>query len=126
MPVLHFRRDVYHIPGFQFLGRLSPFLVIAPSGGDDEDLSASVGCMVDVLVVPAARFKGHHRCDHLLEGQHVQIALSIKILGIPCIFFSQGKGARFFQFLQIHMIDSFPVIVVLYSIFLRMYNAYNK
>ena len=105
-------------PRLSVPGPLSPFLVIAPSGGDDEDLSASVGCMVDVPMIPAARFKGHHRCDHLTGGSVCSNSSFHQILGIPCIFFSQGKGARFFQFLQIHMIDSFPVMVVLYSIFL--------
>ena len=82
--------------------------------------------MVDVPVVPAARFKGHYSSGHLFQGQHVQITLSIKILGIARIFFPQGKGAHFFQFFQIHDDLSFPVLFVLYSKLFKMYNTYNN
>lgn len=53
VPVLHFRRDVDHIAGLQFPGRLSPFLIPALAGCADQNLSAAFACMMDVPVVAA-------------------------------------------------------------------------
>ena len=55
--MLHPGRNIHHIARFQFLGRLAPFLVIAPASGYQQNLAAALGGVMDVPMVPAARFK---------------------------------------------------------------------
>ena len=78
MPVLDFRRDADYIAGVQLLGRLAPLLVVAPTSGTQEDLSAVV---VDVPVVPAGGFKGHiGDGDAAFTAQWMQVTGPAKIL----------------------------------------------
>jgi hypothetical protein len=55
MPMSGFRRDIDHVAGVEFPGRLSPLLVPATSAGDEKDLSALV---VDMPELAATRLKG--------------------------------------------------------------------
>lgn len=82
MPMLHFWRDIDHISRFQLLCRFSPFLIVSPPGSAEQNLTA---LMVDMPVVPAARFKGDIGNTDALCGQHFQIALANKILGVGII-----------------------------------------
>ena len=50
MPMLHFRRNLHHIPRMQLPGRLAPLLIIAAAGRYQKNLAAF---MVDMPVVAA-------------------------------------------------------------------------
>lgn len=91
MPVLHTGWNIHHIAWMQFLGFLAPRLVPAPAAEADQHLSAAVGSMVDVPVVPAARFKCDVEHRHLLGGQRRQVALAGEILGKGIVLFPRGK-----------------------------------
>ena len=74
MPVLDACRNVDHVAGIQLPGGLSPFLIAAPPGGTEQDLTTAGFGVVDVPVVPAlnwtpppqslvvAGFNGIHIC----------------------------------------------------------------
>ena len=91
MPVLHPHGDVHAVAGAQFHGGLAPFLVIAPSGHAQQDLSAALAGVVDVPVVAAARLKGHIEDPYLLRGHRGQIALPHKILGEGVVGGADGE-----------------------------------
>ena len=55
MPMLHLRRNVDHIPGMQFPGRFTGFLIVAATRRAQKDLTSLV---VHVPIVAAAGFVG--------------------------------------------------------------------
>ena len=69
VPVLDLRGNVHHIARMQLLRRFAPFLIVAPACHADKDLPATLCSMVDVPVVPAARFKGDVVNANLCGGQ---------------------------------------------------------
>ena len=85
VPVFDLCRNGDYCAGFQADGRLALLLIPALSGSADQDLSAALGGMVNVPVVPASRFKGYvcqkNRCL-LRFSQGFQKRLPDKILGV--------------------------------------------
>lgn len=73
MPVLDACRNVDHVAGIQLPGGLSPFLIAAPPGGTEQDLTTAGFGVVDVPVVPASRFKGDMVDPDLIGGERRQI-----------------------------------------------------
>ena len=67
--VLDLRGNVHHIARMQLLRRFAPFLIVAPACHADKDLPTALCGMVDVPVVPAARFKGDVVNANLCGGQ---------------------------------------------------------
>ena len=91
VPVLDARRDVHHIAGKQLLRGFARLLIIAPARHAHQDLSAALGGMVDVPVVPAARLKRHIENAHLLGGERRQIALPDEVLGKGVVGRADGE-----------------------------------
>ena len=70
-----------------------PFLLVPPPAASaQQDLSPSFGGMVDVPVVTAAGRKGYVADGYSLGGEHIQIALSHKILGKGSILTAAFKN----------------------------------
>ena len=86
MPVLNACGNVYDVAGVQLAGRLAPFLIVATATGDEQNLAAALICVMDMLVVAAARFKGYVADNNLVEREHIQIALTDEILCISIVF----------------------------------------
>ena len=83
MPVLYLRWDIDHIPRFQLLRRFAPFLIVSAPGSTEQNLTALV---MNMPVVPSARFKGDIGNADTLRGQHFQIALAYEKLCVGIVF----------------------------------------
>ena len=92
MPVFDACWDMDHVPGTQRAGGLPFLLVPHPAASAQQDLSPSFGGMVDVPVVTAAGRKGYVADGYSLGGEHIQIALSHKILGKGSILTAAFKN----------------------------------
>ena len=86
MSALDFRRDVDHYHQDELLWLSAPLMIIAVPTGHQQDLPALM--VVDVTVVAATQFKDHVDNDNALGSQHIQIALSGKILCKRFVFIS--------------------------------------
>ena len=91
MPVFDAGSNIDYIAGVQFLRLFAPFLIVAPSGHADEDLSAALISLMDMPVIPAARLKGDIEDPHLAGGEGRQIALSGEILGKAVVGVTDGE-----------------------------------
>ena len=93
MPVLHVRGDVHHVTGDDLAGLFAPFLIPALAVGDEQDLAAALGRMVDVPVVAAAGLEGDvgDELGLLWVGQRVQIRAAREVLRIGVV---GGAGAE--------------------------------
>ena len=63
-----------------------PFLIPTISCCYEQNLTAAVLCVVNVPVVAAGRLKGYVSDNHLLEREHIKIALSVEIFGEVNVF----------------------------------------
>ncbi len=59
VPVFHSSRNVNTVTRFHLDGILAPLLIVPAPGHADQNLSAALVGVMDMPVVPAARFKGH-------------------------------------------------------------------
>ena len=82
VPVLHACRNGDHIAGMEFSGLLAPLLIPTPAVGTQQNLSAALGRLVDVPIVPASGLKGDVGQEYRLlgVGEWFQIGVSDKIL----------------------------------------------
>lgn len=78
--------DFDYITGMQLTGRLAPFLVVATTAGDKQNLPAAFIGVVDVLIVAAAWLESYVADDNLVERKHVKIALAYEIFCISIVF----------------------------------------
>ena len=60
--------DVDYITGMQLTGRLAPFLVVATTAGDKQNLPAAFIGVVNMPVIAAARLKGYIKNSNLPVG----------------------------------------------------------
>lgn len=71
--MLHTCRNIDAAARFHFYSIFSPFLVIAPPGNTDKNLSTAFVCVMNMPVIPAAGFKGYIENTHLRSGNRCQI-----------------------------------------------------
>ena len=79
------------VPGVKFDRLLPPFLIPAGAGDTDEHLPAALFGVVDVPVVPAARFKGDIEGRDLVQRQRSEIALADEVLSISNVRVADGQ-----------------------------------
>ena len=79
MPVLYLGRNVNHISRVQFLSGFAPLLIITPSSGTKQNLTAF---MVNVPVITATRLKSHIPDCYPFCGKHIQVTLPNEIPNI--------------------------------------------
>ena len=87
VPVLHVGWDIHHVSGDDLAGRLAPFLVPALAVGDEQDLAAAFGRVVDVPVVAAAWLEGDvgDELGLFRIGQRVQVGLTREVLRVGVV-----------------------------------------
>ena len=98
--MLNSGRNVDHITGMQLAGRLAPFLIVAATAGDEQNLATAFVCVVDMPVIAAAGFKGYVANDNLVERKHVKIALAYEIFCISFVFSSGREYSGKFFFIH--------------------------
>ena len=93
MPVLHVRGDVDHVPRQQRPGILAPLLVPAASVGDEQDLAAALGGVMDVPVVTAAGLEGDIGDELGLRGvgQRIEVRAPREVLRIGVVGGAQAE-----------------------------------
>ena len=89
VPVLHLRRNVDDIPGVQFPGGFTGFLLVAATRRAKEYLPALV---VYVPIVAAAGFKRDVGGHHAFSRQKREPALAAEILGVGVVSAAYGKN----------------------------------
>ena len=93
MPVFYPGRNLHNITRLHSLCRFTFFLIPAFSVYADKNLSTAFGCMMNMPVIPASRFKGDIAdCECLSRsGQYIQIGLTDKILRIGIVRLSPSE-----------------------------------
>ena len=89
VPVLHFGGNVDDIPGVQFPGGFTSFLIVAATRRAKEDLTSLV---VHVPIVAATGLKRDVRGHHAFGRQKREPALAAEILGVGIIGAAYGKN----------------------------------
>lgn len=89
--------DFDYITGMQLTGRLAPFLVVATTAGDKQNLPAAFIGVVDVPIVAAAWLESYVADDNLVERKHVKIALAYEIFCISIVFRAVGNMVKNFS-----------------------------
>ena len=95
VPMLYLGGDRYDIAGLQALGRLACLLIPALAVYTDQQLTAALGGVVDMPVVPAAGFKSDVGNENGLCGirQRIEIAFADEILGVACVLLTKTEEA---------------------------------
>lgn len=93
--MLYLGGDRYDIAGLQALGRLACLLIPALAVYTDQQLTAALGGVVDMPVVPAAGFKSDVGNENGLCGirQRIEIAFADEILGVACVLLTKTEEA---------------------------------
>ena len=93
MPVFYPGRNLHNVTRLHSLCRFSFFLIPAFSVYADKNLSTAFGCMMNMPVIPASRFKGDIAdCECLSRfSKYIEIRLANKICSIRIIWLPQSK-----------------------------------